>query len=317
MDLKDVRVIIAADDGPISRRLRDFLTENGMLVNVVEDPKQLKTLLLEWNPKFLIVDYMFPNWNAVHILKLMQESGIMHDDGCRVFVVSAHSHETNVNEALKRGASDYIVRPYQPTEILSRIVLHLQKNKQIPLINEDDREKEQFYLHLTDLALKEVLNSENLHRSLFNLTNMLAMALKAVRVSVIQCDSNLMIGKVRASSDDRDLNDLKIDLQKYPEVNYVLNGKKMLALDNLKNEPQMQEVLKKVQSISFNSMIVCPIFSSKEHLFGVLSARLPDKAPVLNDYHLRFAQLTARSLGILLKSFAAPENLLEEWPKAS
>ena len=142
MDLRDVRVIIATNDGPVARRLKDFLLDNGMVVNVTEDPAQLKKLILEWNPKFLIVDFMFPNWNAIAIMKFMKECGTLREDGCRVFVVSAHNHKKNVDECLKNGASDYIVRPFKMPEILSRIVLHTQKRTEIKEENIDTNDKE-------------------------------------------------------------------------------------------------------------------------------------------------------------------------------
>ena len=143
-----MKVIIATNDGPVSRRLKDFLLDHGMVVNVTDDPVELKRLLVEWNPKFLFVDFMFPNWNAIKIMKFMRECGTLREDGCRVFVVSAHAHKKNVEECLKHGASDYIVRPFKTNEILSRIVLHTQKRENIVEKKVAKSETEQYYLHL-------------------------------------------------------------------------------------------------------------------------------------------------------------------------
>jgi GAF domain-containing protein len=163
-----------------------------------------------------------------------------------------------------------------------------------------NQETAQYYLYLTDLLLREALKGEESLSCLHNLTGMLGMSLKAVRVSIVRCDLETRRGFVMASNDKRSIGGLAINLVKYPEMIYVLREGKTLAVDNLAGDPTLYFVTQQHKEISFNSMLVCPVQIAGQN-WGVLSVRMPEVKKQLHDFEIRFAQLVAHVAALIVR----------------
>src|SRR5690606_9869216 len=128
-------------------------------------------------------------------------------------------------------------------------------------------------LHLTDLVLRQANAGSSLQDTLFNLTRMVSMKLEGIRCSVVECLDQSQ-GLVVTSNDDRSATGIRLDLNKYPEILNVLNTGQMIAIENIKQSPELKGIRFLLKEVVFNSMIVCPVFKGQE-AFGVLSLRLP------------------------------------------
>ncbi len=299
---REIRVLVAADDALLAERLVDFLANNGFYTRCARNGLEAKSILLTWKPDYILIDLFLAEMNALQFLKHLGP-GNVGEEKIKVIVLSGHSHGANVRECLKAGAIDYLVKPFKYIDLLSRLVLHIQKKRALENLEGESGKPDPgdaFYLHLTDLTLREGLKNLQIDETLYNLTRMVAMALKAVRVSIVRCEAETRSGDVLGSSDLRHVRQLALDLNKYPEILYVLRSKKLLALDNLATDPAMAFVTRQNKSISFNSMIVAPISLNQNEPWGVLSARMPENKTSLTDSEIRFAQLVSHVVGLSL-----------------
>jgi GAF domain-containing protein len=182
------------------------------------------------------------------------------------------------------------------------LVLHTQSKRTLEDVEKSDKADQdaRYYLHLADLTLRESLKNLQIEESLHNLTRMVGLALKAVRVSIVRCDQGARTGNVLGSSDLRIVRNLNLDLNKYPEILYVLQSQKLLALDNLAKDISMAFVTRQNKSIHFNSMVVAPIRLNSNDVWGVLSARMPENKTSLSDSEIRFVQLVSHVVGLTL-----------------
>ncbi len=308
------RILLAEESTFVADKLRDVLMERGFQVQTANTGQEALRVAKEWRPDFVLYDMIMPDLNGLGFLKSLKSDNLLGDDKVsngrpRVFVMSAHNSTFNVKECLKFGAVDYLVKPVKAEDLASRLVLHLQVKRQIGETRSSDQSeggRALHFMHLTELLLREGLKLAPQAESLYNLVGMLSLATDAVRVSVIEADLSMLgqerskpqgfPGFVRASHDKRDIDGLVIDLEKYPEVVFVLRSEKTLALDNLKADPTMSAIAGLNKSISFNAIIVCPIRIGSE-VWGVLSIRLPETKKSLSDFEIRFAQLTANVIG--------------------
>lgn len=302
MQIKDreIKILIADDETLLSAKLADFLRSKGFDVRQVQNGIQASEAIHEWKPQFVIYDLMLPDMNALVLLKELKSAGLLAEDKIRVFVSSGQNIQSNIRECMRLGAADFLLKPLKHEDFFMRLVLHLQAKREVSDRRSLDEDSAQYFMHLTDLLLRESLKGGPVFESLHNLTGMLAMALKAVRVSMIQCDRDQRLGWVIASSDKKSINNLQLDLGKYPEVMYVMNNEKPLALDNLTTDPTMHFVTQKDKEINFNSMIVSPVRIDNE-LWGVVSVRLPSSKERLSDFEIRYAQLAAHVMGLVLR----------------
>jgi len=301
---REIRILLADDDQQFCERVSDFLANNGFYTRYARNGLEVKNILLTWKPDYILVDLMLPEVNALQLLRHLGPQALGQGPGkIKVIVFSGHSHEANVRECLLAGAVDYLVKPMKYVDLLSRLVLHTQKKREIENLESASAAKSKsdealHFMHLTDLVLREALKNLQLDETLFNLTRMVSMALKAVRVSVVACDGETRTGNVLGSSDLRQIGDLTLDLNKYPEILYVLNTQKTLALDNLLKDPTMASVAKQNKSINFNSMVVAPVRFNSHAIWGVLSVRMSENNESMSDAEIRFVQLVSHVVGL-------------------
>ncbi len=291
------RVLIADDETLLAQRLCEFLNSHGFEAKIVTTGGDVKKVIQTFEPHFLFYDLMLSEMNALQFLKTFNNATSL-----KVIVLSGHNDPANIRECMRLGAADYISKPISHDSVLSRLVLHLQKKQEVSEFSaksEADYQSAQFFMHLTDLTLREALKGLPPPDSLHNLTGLMSVSLKAVRVSVIKVDREARKGIVVASSDKRSIGNLEIDLNKYPEISYVMNTEKPLAIDNLAADPTMHFVTKISKTINFNAMLVAPL-RLNGNAWGVLSVRLPDTKKNATDFEIRWAQIVAHVAAMII-----------------
>lgn len=297
-----IRVLIADDEVRSAERLLELLKGHGFDVQLARTGSEAKRQTIEWRPHFVFYDLMLPELNALAYLRQCKSADLLKDGKLQVFVLSGHNNPQNVRECLKLGASDYLVRPIAHNDLLSRLVLHTQARREVPDFLERPKggtENALYYLHLTDLMLREALKPGEALERLHNLTGLLSFSTKAVRVSIVKADFEGRLGWVMASNDKRDIAGLELHLAKYPEILYVLRHDKLLAIDNLNNDPTLKFMSNLKKSIHFNSLMVCPI-RIRGQMWGVVSVRMPDTKERLSEFEIRYGQLVAHIAGLVI-----------------
>lgn len=101
--------IVLADDHLISREgLRSLLDrqEEFSVVAEAEDGKQAVSLVQELRPDVLIIDISMPVLNGIEATRQIAKL----EPRTKVIILSMHSEKKYVSEALKAGASGYIVK---------------------------------------------------------------------------------------------------------------------------------------------------------------------------------------------------------------
>lgn len=296
-----LKVLIADDDGQLALRLASDLTDRGFDIQVAYNGKQARDKLLEWQPKFLLVDLMLQEINGLELIQFLKTDPTFRYHPVQTIVMSGHNSALNVHAAIQAGARDYMVKPFKSEEVYHRLVYHLRGQRDFDQASQRDLaalEDDALVLHLTDLVLKQALAKISLGEILYNLSKMVAIRMDGVRCSIIHVvDHNK--GVVVASNDDKNACGIELELNKYPEVTQVMNFGKIVALENLKTDPQFKSALSRLTDLRFNSLIVCPI-SRQGRPFGVLSVRLPENKTSLADNEVRFAEIVAQVTSLLL-----------------
>lgn len=116
--------ILAVDDDPIAlRHVRDTLSQAGFSMVVTADPKEVSPLTAEVQPHLVLLDLMLPGTDGMALMK-----EILENHEVSVIFLSAYDQEDVVAKALDMGASDYVVKPFSPTELAASIRVALRKH---------------------------------------------------------------------------------------------------------------------------------------------------------------------------------------------
>lgn len=298
------RVLIADDEILLAQRFAEYLKTKGFSTKVVHTGNEALAAVKDWFPEVVFYDLMLPELNAVAFLRQLKNENLIGDGKVKVLVTSGQSSGQNIQECLKAGATDYLTKKMSYEDLFARLILNLQSKREVIEVHSKPSNEENlahYFMHLTDLSLREALKGAPAEKCLYNLTGMLGIALKAVRVSCIACDLESRKGWVVASNDKKSISRLEIDLSKYPEILYVMTHNKLLALDNLAADPMMHFVRKATKDIHFNSMIVAPLRIA-DSSWGVVSVRFPETKQNLNDFEIRYASLLSHVMGMVISS---------------
>lgn len=114
------KILLAEDDGSIAFIINFIINREGFDVVIARDGKEAMEQIENGGPYTLaIIDIMMPFYDGFQLIEKIRS--LEHWKKTPVIVLSSLSQEKNIVRALKMGANDYIVKPFQPGELIARI----------------------------------------------------------------------------------------------------------------------------------------------------------------------------------------------------
>jgi len=122
--------ILLADDHPIVRQGLHHLLENESNFHVIgeaEDGLEAVAMVDRLQPDILIVDMMMPGLNGLEVIR----QALKRQPKIRVIVLSMQSADAYLVEALKSGASGYVLKETGPSELVQAVYEVINGNQYI------------------------------------------------------------------------------------------------------------------------------------------------------------------------------------------
>jgi two-component system cell cycle response regulator len=115
-----MKVLIVEDD-PVTRKLLEvFLNKWGYEVSLSHDGREAWDALSEPDsPSLVISDWMMPHMNGLELCRKVRESDMAHY--VYFIILTAKGKKPDVIEALRAGADDYLVKPFDQEELKCRV----------------------------------------------------------------------------------------------------------------------------------------------------------------------------------------------------
>ena len=114
--IPDPHLLIVDDDERIRGLLQKFLVRNGFLVSVARDAAQARRILAGLEFDMIVLDVMMPGEDGVSLTRDLRKGM-----GTPILLLTARGEAANRIEGLEAGADDYLVKPFEPKELLLRI----------------------------------------------------------------------------------------------------------------------------------------------------------------------------------------------------
>jgi DNA-binding response OmpR family regulator len=118
-------VLIADDDADIRDLVAFKLTQNGHLVTAVEDGMAALRTVREQPVDLALLDIRMPGMSGLDVcreLRAAPETATLP-----VIMITARSQEGDVEVGFEAGADDYIIKPFSPRELSSRVIAVLSR----------------------------------------------------------------------------------------------------------------------------------------------------------------------------------------------
>ncbi|HVO40060.1 MAG TPA: sigma-54 dependent transcriptional regulator [Spirochaetia bacterium] len=119
-----MRVLIADDEKNIRESIAAYIAAEGMESATAADGAEARALLEEEAFECLVLDLRMPKVDGLSLLSWLQESG----PPVPVIVISAYGDVRDAVQAMKLGARDYLVKPFDPEELVMRLRRVLSEN---------------------------------------------------------------------------------------------------------------------------------------------------------------------------------------------
>ena len=109
--------VLIVDDSKTSRRiLRNLLEENGFtVIGDAENGEQGYLKYKELRPDIVTMDITMPNMDGIESLSLIKRE----NENAKVVMITAAGQKEKMVDALKRGADEFITKPFDAKEIIS------------------------------------------------------------------------------------------------------------------------------------------------------------------------------------------------------
>jgi DNA-binding response OmpR family regulator len=110
--------ILVVDDEPaIVQVIRERLDREGFAVRTAGNGTAALSAVGELAPGLVILDLMLPDMDGFDVLRHLRHSG--HD--VPVIILTARDDAVDVIVGLELGADDYVVKPFNPRELVARV----------------------------------------------------------------------------------------------------------------------------------------------------------------------------------------------------
>lgn len=119
--------MVVDDDQDLAEMLAIVLNGDGMEVDLVGRGDQVMEVFRQSPPDLVLLDLMLPGLDGIEVCKLIRAESMIP-----IVMLTAKGDTTDVVKGLEAGADDYIVKPFQTSELLARIKARLRRVTTVP-----------------------------------------------------------------------------------------------------------------------------------------------------------------------------------------
>lgn len=127
------KILIVEDDMNILQLEKDYLEANGFDVETTTDGARGLELALNGNYNLIMLDIMLPSVDGMEICKRVRRV-----KNIPILLVSAKRDDLDKIKGLGVGADDYIVKPFSPSELVARVIAHINRYERLTSTPQDN-----------------------------------------------------------------------------------------------------------------------------------------------------------------------------------
>jgi len=110
------QIVIVEDEPNISEVVSLYLKRAGYNVQIASDGRQAMNLIEKQMPDFAILDLMLPEVDGLSLTRWLRDRSDVP-----IIMLTARREEIDRIAGLEMGADDYVVKPFSPQELVSRV----------------------------------------------------------------------------------------------------------------------------------------------------------------------------------------------------
>ncbi|MBE6892395.1 MAG: response regulator transcription factor [Ruminococcaceae bacterium] len=120
--MTNAKILIADDDRNICELLRIYLEKEGFAVVLAGNGEEALSKFNEEEPDILLLDVMMPKLDGWQVCRELRKKS-----ECPIIMITAKGETFDKVLGLELGADDYVVKPFEPKEIVARVKAVLRR----------------------------------------------------------------------------------------------------------------------------------------------------------------------------------------------
>jgi two-component system OmpR family response regulator len=118
-----MNLLFVEDDLMIGESMADLLRAEGFVVEWVKDAASAEVALKKYSFDLMILDLSLPDRDGMDLLKSLRQRKI----NTPVIITTARDQLEHRIQGLNSGSDDYVVKPYEPDELVARIRAQIRR----------------------------------------------------------------------------------------------------------------------------------------------------------------------------------------------
>lgn len=151
------KILVVDDDVRLRSLLERYFSEQEFQVRGVANAEQMDRLLQRENFNLMVLDLMLPGEDGLSICRRLRKAG----NTIPIVMLTAKGDEADRILGLDQGADDYLPKPFNPRELLSRVNAVLRRQVvEVPGAPSSDGEYVEFGDFRLDLGTREMFRGD-------------------------------------------------------------------------------------------------------------------------------------------------------------
>jgi two-component system cell cycle response regulator len=273
-------ILIYEEDKENLKFLRSFFKgRNNYSTRFIKDKKALKRELIKREPAALIV-------SSPDGLKRIKPLEV----GCPVIALIFHNVTSGIRSVVEYDVEYYLLSPFYKEDLETKIKLAIEKKSWLESLFNEKKDLEAL-LELTYL-MSSTLNPKKL---LYLVVKKISDIIKVTRSSMISLDvEDKNCAHVISTFEDPNITDIRLDLQKYPEIRKALSFRKPLIIKDALKDPVMEEVRDIIAPMGIRSIAVFPVIF-RDEVIGTLLLRTSKIGHTFTEREIRLCTAIANA----------------------
>ena len=115
------KILVVDDDTALAEMIGIVLRAEGFDISFCADGSEALEAFRTVSPDLVLLDLMLPGMDGIEVCSLIRE-----ESGIPIIMLTARSDTSDVVKGLESGADDYVVKPFNPKELVARIRTRLR-----------------------------------------------------------------------------------------------------------------------------------------------------------------------------------------------
>lgn len=112
-----IKALLIDDDLKLAELLENYLGKSDIKLQAISDPLDTLPAIRNHNPEVIVLDVMMPKMNGFEVCQQIRKNYSLP-----IIMLSARGEPNDKIRGLESGADDYLAKPFEPRELVARIM---------------------------------------------------------------------------------------------------------------------------------------------------------------------------------------------------